>query len=325
MKKPGVPVIMSGTYRCRKERNRAVNAVRDLYLKKGWDDKAIMEDFSKYLKSLPIVPDVAAKILSFADSSEVSFKELENTIKLDPGIAAKILKVANSALYSRQNEIKSLQTAITLLGFKNIKSMVLLITASHAFTAKTNNRFYQYFWKHSIFTAFLAKDIARRTGSKSLEDDAFILGLLHDIGQAALYQYNPREYDQVFQEILKGTRSTHQIEDQLLGVNHKTVGEGIFRGWNFPEMFCDVAREHGAVNLTSRFKKTIMIVTVADKLSFSLLDNPMETKESGVFENSRRFLGLEEKDLEFYRTEFLSEIKKDPLYQEIGSLYNLAA
>ena len=77
-----------------------------------------MGEYARYLKTIPVIPEVSAKILSIAeDKLDISFKELESIIKIDPGLSAKILKVANSALYARQKKVTSLQTAITLLGF----------------------------------------------------------------------------------------------------------------------------------------------------------------------------------------------------------------
>ena len=90
-----------------------------------------MEKFDTYIKNFPIIPDVASKIMAIADDNfDISFRELEEIIMIDPMLTARILKVANSALYARQSEIGNLQVAIGLLGFKNIKSLVLLITAS---------------------------------------------------------------------------------------------------------------------------------------------------------------------------------------------------
>ena len=81
--------------------------------------------YEKFMKQLPVIPEVATKIMGIAeDGSEISFQELENIIKVDPGLTTKILRVANSAMYARQREIKNLQMAITLLGLKNIKSLV---------------------------------------------------------------------------------------------------------------------------------------------------------------------------------------------------------
>jgi hypothetical protein len=98
------------------------------------EERRLVNDYIEQLKDIPVMPEVAAKVARLTeDRLEISFRELETIIKTDPGLTAKILKIANSALYARQREIKSLQMAITLLGFKNIKSLVLLITASGFF------------------------------------------------------------------------------------------------------------------------------------------------------------------------------------------------
>ena len=85
---------------------------------------------------------------------EVSFGELEDIVSVDPGLTAKILKVANSAMYARQREITSLRMAISLLGFKNIKSLVMLVAASSMLARRKDSRFYPDYWRHSINTAF---------------------------------------------------------------------------------------------------------------------------------------------------------------------------
>src|SRR5512147_1669919 len=124
------------------------------------------------IKEFPIMPQVASKILELQeDRLDISFKELEQIVLLDPALTAKILKVANSALYARQREITNLQQAITLLGFKMIKSMIMLVCASNIYgkakktfkdtpnTLTTKSSAIEL-WRHLILTAFLAKHIA---------------------------------------------------------------------------------------------------------------------------------------------------------------------
>ena len=128
------------------------------------------KNYEQYMKDLPVIPEVAFKIMRIAeDKLDISFHELENIIKVDPGLTAKILKIANSALYARQREIKSLQMSITLLGFANIKSLVLLVSATNTFAKFKKTKFYQRFWKHTILTAFLAKHIAKGGGNQDAD------------------------------------------------------------------------------------------------------------------------------------------------------------
>ena len=136
--------------------------------------------YDKYMKYLPVMPDAAVKIMAMAEEgSDVSFTELERAIKIDPGLTTKILKVANSAMYARQREIKSLQMAITLLGMKNIRSLVMLVAASGLFSRAKKAVFYSDFWQHAVTSAFLSKHIATRTGHKELAEEVFLAQVCH--------------------------------------------------------------------------------------------------------------------------------------------------
>ena len=210
-----------------------------------------MGKYEKYLKQLPVIPDVAAKIMSMADgASDISFKELEDTIKVDPGLTAKIPRVANSALYARQREIKSLQMAITLLGLKNIKSLVLLVTASNLMPQLTKKGFYQMFWKHSICTAFLARHITLRCNQKDVADEAFLGGLIHDIGQAAFFNADQARYEQLIDSLATNQAKITDLEREAYGVDHRDLGASILQKWFFPNIFVDIAKEHISPNIT---------------------------------------------------------------------------
>jgi len=84
------------------------------------------DEYGKYMIEIPIVPEVAAKIMQLNEDDEsLSSQKLTELIILDPYLSASILKIANSALYSRRSEIKELASAVNLIGFKKIKTMIL--------------------------------------------------------------------------------------------------------------------------------------------------------------------------------------------------------
>ena len=181
------------------------------------------KDYLKYINDIPVVPDVAVKVFNIAeDGLDISFKELENIIKIDPGLTTKVLKVANSALYARQKEIQSLQMAITLLGFKNLKSLVLLVIASKFFQKVKGTEFYQIFWKHAIITAFTAKIITVKCSKQDISDNAFTCGLLHNMGKAVLFNADPDRYMQLLEKEKEMKKTLHEYEEEDFGVNHKT-------------------------------------------------------------------------------------------------------
>ncbi len=274
-----------------------------------------MTSYEKYLKSLPVMPDIAAKIVSMPEENiNISFKDLEDLIKMDPGLTTKILKVANSALYARQKEIKSLQTAITMLGFKTIKSLVFLVSASNMFKRGKEVDFYKYFWRHSIISAFLAQNIAIRAGHKKLSDEAFLAGLLHDIGRAAMYQADSELY-----------MAVHTIEDERkgFGADHREIGEAILNSWNFPPVYADSAREHKSLNITSEHKTIIMIVSAADLLAGHYSNSPHAETNDELLEAFLMRINLKPSDKEFYLNNYYNELAALPMFKECSSLFGI--
>ena len=274
-----------------------------------------MKPYEKYLKALPVMPDIAAKIVSIPeDNINISFKDLENLIKVDPGLTTKILKVANSALYARQKEITSLQIAITMLGFKTIKSLVFLVSASNMFRHSKDKSFYQYFWKHSITTAFIAQNIASRAGFKRLADEVFLAGLLHDIGRAAMYQADA----ELFMAVKNGAQ-----ERQGFGADHREIGEAILNSWDFPPVYVDTAREHNSLNITSQYKTIILIVSAADLLSGHYSDSPLAEIHDDILDAFLVRINLKPEDKDFYINNFYGQLTENPMFQECSSLFGL--
>lgn len=270
------------------------------------------------------MPDVATKIISYAeDLGEVSFSELEDLISLDPGLTAKILKVANSALYARQQQISRLQTAISLMGFKAIKSLVMLITASNMFQKSAGTPFYKYFWQHSLITAFIAKKLTDIAGLQRLKEEAFLAGLLHDIGQLALYESQPGGYDFIMEYINQDEQATCKQEISQFGADHLSVGRKIMESWNFPSIYADVAGEHGNANIQSNHKELIVLISISDILTTVLHEMGFSPEVKGYLHPFLLYSGLELEKLNYFQDQFMIDLKEDPLFQECKSLFRI--
>jgi len=284
----------------------------------------MMTGYEQYLKNLPVIPAVAAKILSMTEEKlDISFKKLEDIIKTDPGLTAKILKIANSALYARQREIKSLQTAITLLGFKNIKSLVILVTASGAFSRLAKEKFYAFFWRHSLLSAFFARHIALRTGKKEISEECFIAGLLHDIGQVAFFHTDRERYAQVVAQLLTGNSAVEGLEEMLFGFTHRTFGAALLQKWSFPDVYVDAAREHQSLNVTSPYKNLVLIVTAAALFAETSRGGDLDSDQRELLGQILPRIGLAAADSDYYREQFLSDLQNDALFRECGALFGL--
>jgi putative nucleotidyltransferase with HDIG domain len=284
-----------------------------------------MDSYERYLRQLPVIPEVATKIVRIAeDKIDVSFKELENIIKVDPGLTAKILKVANSALYARQREIKSLQMAITLLGFKNIKSLVLLVSAAGLFPKYRKTPFYGRFWGHSIRTAFMSKHMVLRSNQKEMAEETFLGGLLHDVGQIAFLNADHEGYQKVVADAAAQQVPLEDFEKSVYGIHHRELGASVLQKWYFPDLYVDVAREHASLNITSSHKRMIVVVSVADFIT-RLMGYGIEAPEAeGMFPRLAAQADLTERDVEYYQNTYLEDLKGDTFFQECQSLFSLS-
>lgn len=252
-----------------------------------------MEDYSEYMKNLPVIPEIAVKILSIAeDNMDISFHDLEEIIKVDPALTAKVLKVANSALYARQSQINNLSRAISLLGFKTIKNLVLIISAASAFKVEGKLPFFRDFWKTAVLTAFYSRELANEFFDDSMAEDVFLSGLIHRIGQIALYRHNPEIYEDIIDHSKLDSINLSEVEKDYYEIDHRNLGANILNSWSFPEIFIDCAREYGYKNIISKYKKEIILVSLADLLSKESI-NKIEIDENMLDDNQwLDFLGL---------------------------------
>ena len=284
-----------------------------------------MDAYERYLKQLPVIPEVATKIVRIAeDKIDVSFKELESIIKVDPGLTAKILRVANSALYARQREIKSLQMAITLLGFKNIKSLVLLVSAAGLFPKYRKIPFYGRFWGHSIRTAFMAKHMVLRSHQKEMAEETFLAGLLHDIGQIAFLNADQDGYQRIIADAAAQQIPLEEFEKSVYGIHHRELGASVLQKWYFPDIYVDVAREHASQNITSSHKRVIIVVSVADFITRQMGYGVEAAEAEGMLPRLAAQADLTERDMDYYRNTYLEDLKGDSFFQECQGLFSLS-
>lgn len=286
--------------------------------------KRVKEHYLDTIRDLPVMPEVAAKVMHLTEGRlDISFGELERIIKADPGLTARILKIANSALYARQKEIKSLQMAITLLGFNNIKVLVLLVTASNLFPLLRQSGFHVAYWKHSILSAFLSKNLAARCGRADIAEDAFIAGLLHDIGQVVLACAAPERYQQALDAERLGALLLETIEEQMFDANHREVGGGLLKKWNFPDLYADVALEHDTINIGSSHKTLVILVSVAGILSEKLDAGVITPMKQELLEKLLPYTCLSPQQADEYIAACAAELSQDRLFQEYKTLFDI--
>jgi HD-like signal output (HDOD) protein len=282
----------------------------------------VKESHLELVRDLPVVPAVAARVINLKEEGrEVSFKEIEGIIKMDPGLTSKILKIANSALYARQREITSLQMAITMLGFKNIKNLILLLTASGMFPRMSRSAFYASFWRHGILSAFLARGLAVQCAKGAGAEEAFIAGLLHDIGQAVLFSESPEDYERALEAEKLGAMSLETIEEQLFGTDHRWIGGALLRKWNFPDLYADVAEEHETLSVASPHKASVILISVACLVAELIDASSLSPLKERTLAELLPYTCLAGADVSALGKRYAEELARDPQYKEYQTLF----
>lgn len=194
---------------------------------------------------LPSMPQVITRILEIDENDiQIGVNQLESLISSDPNLVSKVLKLANSPFYSRSNNISDLNRALSLLGFKSIKSLTLLVSIAKLIpTLSQNTGIQKSLWMNSIMTAVTAKTLANRLNQKPLQEKAFLGGLLRHIGQLILYSRFPSSYESALKQSSNGLdpENLQKYELHLFGATTFSLTEFAMHKWNFPQEFVAVA------------------------------------------------------------------------------------
>ena len=198
------------------------------------------------LRSIPSLPAVYNELTAALQSEDTSLRQIEQIISKDVGMAAKILQLANSAFIGAHGEVSSLREAVFLIGAENVRSLTLSIHVFSQFDRDSSGAFdLSAIWKHSLAVATLAQRIAsRETGSKSMSEECFTAGLLHDVGKFVLIAKMPNEYRQVIARMDANTCSIRAAEMEFVGCPHELVGAYLMSIWGLPPSIVQTVQFH---------------------------------------------------------------------------------
>lgn len=234
-----------------------------------------VEAIAQAIKDLPVMSSVIGDILSSLGDDQLSNEAWADKISHDPSLTAKTLKVANSPFYGVPRQVSSLQEAVSILGLRSVRSIVIASAVASKFSPEQYPHFdFMAFWRHGLATALCAQAIAVETDRPT--DIAFVLGLLHDIGRLVLAVHFPHDYNQALAYRAEHDVGLHEAELVTLGIDHAHVGAKLVERWSFPEeIVTAVARHHSPE--TDRITSA-GLVYVADNMvhALDLVGDPHE-------------------------------------------------
>lgn len=197
------------------------------------------------LTDLPTLPDIIFKSNQLFEDPDVLLADVTKLIETDQSIASKILLVVNSAFYGFPGKINTISQAIIILGFNSIRNIMLSVSVFNAFPKSEHFNFFnlQEFWKHSIGCGAIAKFLGMQI-KLPLAEEAFVAGLLHDLGKIVLVQYFPNEFIEALKLVFEKNILLLEAEEEILGVNHMVIGNLLARSWALPPNLIEVLSFH---------------------------------------------------------------------------------
>ena len=238
------------------------------------EKQAVVDTAIAGISHIATLPEITLKIIELVEDPTSTAQDLHNIISNDQALCSRILKVVNSAFYGLPRQIGSINRAIVLLGLNAVKNIAIAASLTKLFrggeicpqfTARD-------LWTHSIAVAAGSKLICDEL-KMGLADEAFLAGLIHDIGIMVEVQAMRHELVTVFEEMTFDddnvpTCNMREIETRILGADHQAFGAGLCDAWKFPQSFSYVTgHHHDPTELPESNRTLTSIVYVADRLS----------------------------------------------------------
>ena len=202
-------------------------------------------------ESLPSLPHVYVKMMDALQSPDESIGRVGKIIAEDIGISAKILQLVNSSFFGLPRHISDPSQAVMLLGLDTIKALALTVSLFSQFPQSTVSVFnIECIYKHSIRTGALAREIAKTEKmDDDVVDDAFMAGLLHDLGKLVFAANFPQDYLKTMEYANLAKIPLNEAEFHRLGASHAEVGAYLLGLWGLPDPIVEgVAFHHNPSN-----------------------------------------------------------------------------
>jgi HD-like signal output (HDOD) protein len=242
------------------------------------------------LRGLPALPETVYRVRQAMSNAEASVRDVAELIATDPPVAAKVLSVANSAAYGFQQQVKTIELAVSLLGLRETYSIVTSAAIIDLFDR--GKRFdYRGFWADAMGCAASARLVVTSLGHPI--PGAVAAALLHDIGRVALLEVAPNLYTNVPPH-LQG-RELLAAEERFVGLTHSEAGYELAQHWEFPAEIAEAIRFHHDPELAPEHQATVAAVSLAVALAraesntFMPADPLLEALQPGM-----EILGLDE-------------------------------
>jgi putative nucleotidyltransferase with HDIG domain len=261
------------------------------------------------IKTLPTLPTIIQKVVALAKDEKTSARDLCKLISYDQAISFKLLKIANSAYYGFLREVSTIQHAIVILGFDEVKriSMGIAVVDLMKMTDDESPLNWEEFWKHSVGCSLAASIICKKVSSNA--EIASTASLLHDIGKLVLNNFYTSEYRKVLEKTEVEETSLVEAEKEMLGFTHADVGMWLSNKWKLPpSLTFPIAYHHQVGEVDQEYLLLTSIIHLADMLCKKAgIGHSGDTTIPHLQESANKCLCIKEEDIE----RMIGEIQKE--------------
>jgi putative nucleotidyltransferase with HDIG domain len=227
---------------------------------------------------LPPLSNSAMRVSTLAQDMNASTKSIAEAIGYDPVLSARILRAANSPLYAQERSVTTLPSAVITLGNQTLYALAIISTASDTFDEQIRQTpAGRELLKHLVSAGLVGRELSRILGMRG-SDEAFLCGLLHDIGKLVMLKRSKELYTQITEIPDEGEALL--LENELFGCTHAQIGALIAKRWGLPDAICHAIYSHHQPSEASQHIFMARLVDVANQLAHAAGEGILEEEEN---------------------------------------------
>lgn len=223
----------------------------------------------RQLETLPMLPQLLWELEAAFQNPAAGALEIADLIEKDIGLTATLLKVSNSAFFRGSSEFISVREAVVRIGLHETRRLARAMLLVDALSAGDSGMDYGNFWRHSLLVAVAAAYLQEHAfeGSPLLSDEAYLAGLLHDLGKLILDQYFQLEHQQVIAHLDDHACGRDDAERAVLGADHGHIGAELLELWGLSDNIVEPVRWHHALDdAPEEWRTAARLLRTADKI-----------------------------------------------------------
>lgn len=200
----------------------------------------LSEEIVREIQELPQFPDNILQLQNLINDPDSEISTIARQISTDPSLTADLLKVVNSAHFMLPKRVDNIVEAVKLVGLRGLKNLLYSYGTQQILSQQM-----KWLWNHSYKTAFFAYNLAKNfKRKKDLLDDAYVGGILHDMGKIIFAEVHPHLLEKISGFCEERNIDRQLFEDLSAGLNHAKIGGRVAEKWNFPETLVEAIRYH---------------------------------------------------------------------------------